>query len=274
MLVDASLSNGFWAEAVSTSVYIVNRLPCAINNNKTPYELWSNKKPNLTFMRIFGCTAMVHVPKEKRRKLDVKSIECIFVGYCNASKAYRLFEKATKKIHISRDVIFIEEKTNREVVLHESNQTNYVYLPAVIASVTDAIETTENESTTDAANENVDLNDLVAFGGTEVVADVHNAIVSNDMNVDAGASMENKIEFVPNEIDPNANDNEIESIGNIIGDTAAIDLNADEVGLASNHSFVDECELSASNMTVIELSSDSKHFRKRCDRRNNFGNFG
>lgn len=51
---------------------------------------------------------MVHIPKEKRHKLSEKSIECIMVGYSSESKAYRLFNPRTKKIVISRDVVFLE----------------------------------------------------------------------------------------------------------------------------------------------------------------------
>lgn len=107
MLTGADLSQQFWAEAVSTATYM-NRIPGRASGIKTPEELWSNKIPNLSSMRVFGCQAMVHVPDANRRKLDNKSIECIFLGYSDESKAYRMYNTTTHKIVVSRDVIFME----------------------------------------------------------------------------------------------------------------------------------------------------------------------
>lgn len=107
MLIDSGLSEKFWAEAIVTAAYLLNRMPTR-NDVRSPEEIWSNKKPNLKHIRIFGCKAMVHVPKEKRSKFAPKSIECILVGYCGHAKGYRLLNPQTNKIIVSRDVIFFE----------------------------------------------------------------------------------------------------------------------------------------------------------------------
>lgn len=111
MLLDSGLGNIFWAEAANTAAYLLNRIPCR-GNNRSPEEIWSGVKPNLKHLRIFGCTAMVHIPKQKRLKLDAKSDECIFVGYCTASKAYRLYRKSDFKFIVSRDITFLENTSN------------------------------------------------------------------------------------------------------------------------------------------------------------------
>lgn len=111
MLFDADLEKRFWAEAVSTAAYLLNRTPCRSSKLKTPEEFWSGKQPDLSHLRVFGCIAMVHIPKERRKKLDAKSAQCIFVGYSDDSKGYRLFNKATGKIVTARDVVFIEDTT-------------------------------------------------------------------------------------------------------------------------------------------------------------------
>jgi len=54
--------------------------------NITPYEAWCGRKPNISHLRVFGCIAYAHVPNEKRRKLDDKSVKCIFIGYCEKTK--------------------------------------------------------------------------------------------------------------------------------------------------------------------------------------------
>lgn len=79
MLFEANMSKGFWAEAVHAAADIVNVLPNRTNGNRSPDEVWFGKKPNIEMFRVFGCKTMVMIPKEKRRKLDAKSIECIFL---------------------------------------------------------------------------------------------------------------------------------------------------------------------------------------------------
>jgi len=58
--------------------------------DKTPQEVWTGKKPSLSHLRVFGCDAYVHVPKEKITKLDIKSEKCIFIGYKDGLKGYKL----------------------------------------------------------------------------------------------------------------------------------------------------------------------------------------
>lgn len=109
MLKTKGLPKMFWAEAVSCACYVLNRAPNKSVQGKTPQEAWSRKKPCVSHFRIFGSICYSHVPDEKRGKLDDKSEKCIFVGYSEASKAYKLYNPITKKVIISRDVIFNEE---------------------------------------------------------------------------------------------------------------------------------------------------------------------
>jgi hypothetical protein len=60
-------------------------------DDKTPHEVWTGKKPSLTHLRVFGCDAYVHVPKENRSKLDKKDEKCIFIGYKDGLKGYKLW---------------------------------------------------------------------------------------------------------------------------------------------------------------------------------------
>ncbi|KAH9799278.1 hypothetical protein KPL71_000300 [Citrus sinensis] len=111
LLQRSGLPKSFWPEAVVWSVYILNRSPTIAVQNITPEEAWSGCKPAVDHFRVFGCIAYVHVPDEKRRKLDHKGVKCIFLGVSDHSKAYKLYDPIIKKIVISRDVIFYEEKT-------------------------------------------------------------------------------------------------------------------------------------------------------------------
>lgn len=111
LLQRSGLPKSFWPEAVIWSVYILNRSPTLAVQNITPEEAWSGRRPVVDHFRVFRCIAYVHVPDEKRRKLDDKCVKCIFLGVSDHSKAYKLYDPITEKIVISREVIFYKEKT-------------------------------------------------------------------------------------------------------------------------------------------------------------------
>jgi hypothetical protein len=102
----------FWAEAMANAVYIRNRCPTRALVSITPQEAWSGCKPCIAHMRVFGCIAYAMVADAKRGKLDAKGTKCLFLGYCEGTKAYRLMCLETKKIIKSRDVVFVEDSTS------------------------------------------------------------------------------------------------------------------------------------------------------------------
>ncbi|KAB2616999.1 hypothetical protein D8674_012868 [Pyrus ussuriensis x Pyrus communis] len=110
MLSDKKLPKTFWPEAVNWTIYVLNRCPTLSVKDITPQEAWSGVKPSVGHFRVFGSLAHVHVPDVKRGKLDDKSFPCVLLGVSEESKGYRLFDPIAKKIVVSRDVIFEEEK--------------------------------------------------------------------------------------------------------------------------------------------------------------------
>ncbi|KAJ1704767.1 hypothetical protein LUZ63_004546 [Rhynchospora breviuscula] len=108
MLKSKGLPNDFWAEAVATAVYLLNLSPTKAVLNQTPFEAWFERKPSVAHLRVFGCIAYTLLSAQNRRKLDQKSEKCIFIGYCIQSKGYRLYNPETKKIIVSRNVMFDE----------------------------------------------------------------------------------------------------------------------------------------------------------------------
>jgi hypothetical protein len=103
MIAQARLPKMYWTEAISTAVYVRNRMPTtAIKGNTTPYERWYERKPNVSHLRVFGCMAFAHVPDSKRQKLDKKAERLRFVGYCRTSKGYRLFDEIKRKMVVRR----------------------------------------------------------------------------------------------------------------------------------------------------------------------------
>jgi hypothetical protein len=90
MLNGAGLGQEFWAEVVGTSCYLVNRSPSSALDDQIPHEVWSGKKPSLEHLRVFGCDAYVHVPKENRSMMDKNVEKCIFNGNKDVVKGYKL----------------------------------------------------------------------------------------------------------------------------------------------------------------------------------------
>ncbi|CAF4918329.1 unnamed protein product [Pieris macdunnoughi] len=115
LIYDAGLEKKFWAEAVNTSVYLRNRSVVTGLNNKTPYEVWTGQKPNLSHLRIFGSVVMVHIPKERRLKWDKKANKLIFGGYAEKTKGYRVYDPVTNIVTISRDVV-VKESPNQNML--------------------------------------------------------------------------------------------------------------------------------------------------------------
>jgi hypothetical protein len=108
MLKAKKLPGYFWGEAVATAVYLLNRLPTKSVEGMTPFEAWYGKKPAAHHLHTFGCIAHVKNTSPHLKKLDDRSTKMIFVGYEPGTKAYRAYNPATGRVHITRDVVFDE----------------------------------------------------------------------------------------------------------------------------------------------------------------------
>ena len=104
MLHGQDLPMHLWAEATRTTVYVQNCTPHRVLENINLEEVFFDKKPEVSHLRIFSCLVYIHIPKEKRTKLDPSGKKGIFVGYYEISKAYRIYFPGFKKINISIDV--------------------------------------------------------------------------------------------------------------------------------------------------------------------------
>lgn len=125
LLFDAKLEKSFWAEAVNTAVYLKNRSPASGLGHKTPIEIWTGRKPDLSHIKLFGSPVMMHVPKNKRLKWDKKAVKYILVGYSDNTKGYRLYNPETRKICTSRDVIIMERDNDiAQVEINDMKEEN------------------------------------------------------------------------------------------------------------------------------------------------------
>ena len=114
MLINNEINPQLWPEAVNTACYLLNRVLMNNEEQKTPFERFFGRRPEVKHLRVFGIDTYLNMPKEKRRKLDPKSKKLIFVGYEGESRNYRLWDKETRKIYVSSDVDFNERNQERK----------------------------------------------------------------------------------------------------------------------------------------------------------------
>ncbi|GJU84333.1 putative ribonuclease H-like domain-containing protein [Tanacetum coccineum] len=112
MLADSFLPNTFWAEAVSTACYVLNRVLVTKPQNKTPYELITGKIPIISYIRPFGCHVTILNTIDHLGKFKGKSDEGFLVGYSLQSKAFRVYNLETKRVEENLHITFLENKPN------------------------------------------------------------------------------------------------------------------------------------------------------------------
>ena len=126
MLNAAGLDEKFWGEAILTATYLKNRSPTeGIHEDKTPEEAWGGWKPNLSHLRVFGCTCSVLLPEKYQTKMGAKSWMGVLMGYSPRNKAYRVWNPEKRKVEVARNVKFFEAPvvyTNRTLDMHPVKQ--------------------------------------------------------------------------------------------------------------------------------------------------------
>lgn len=110
LLKERNMPSNMWGEAIRHAVYLLNRLPTRAVEGATPYESWTKRKPQIEHLKVFGCIAYMKVPNVHTTKLDSRSMCVIHLGREAGTKAYRLFNPDTGRVHVSRDVVFDETK--------------------------------------------------------------------------------------------------------------------------------------------------------------------
>ncbi|KAJ9561599.1 hypothetical protein OSB04_006759 [Centaurea solstitialis] len=129
MLNQSGLPTNLWGEALLTACHIHNRITSRVIPT-SPYELWKGRKPEIDYMKVWGCVAYYRTPDPKRSKLGDRAMKSIFVGYAMNSVAYRFLDNESGVIVESRDADFFEDK-----FLKDSETTNPISIPSTSRDV-------------------------------------------------------------------------------------------------------------------------------------------
>ncbi|KAK9024881.1 hypothetical protein V6N11_064787 [Hibiscus sabdariffa] len=107
MMSHTDLPTSFWGYALETTAFTLNRVPSK-SVQKTPHEMWTERRPNMSFMRVWGCQA--YVKHQMSTKFEPKSQKCTFVGYPKETKGYYFYNSKENKVFVARTGVFLEKE--------------------------------------------------------------------------------------------------------------------------------------------------------------------
>jgi hypothetical protein len=108
MLDEYKTPDRFWAEAINTACYSINLLYLHRILKRTSYELLTGKKPNVSYFRVFGSKCFILIKGARNSKFAPKAVEGFLLGYDSNTRAYRVFNKSTRLVEVSCDIVFDE----------------------------------------------------------------------------------------------------------------------------------------------------------------------
>jgi hypothetical protein len=207
MLHEYTIPKFLWVEAVNTACHVVNRVSLRLIIKKIPYELWIERKPNLSYFKVFGLN---EAPKVN--KFDSKSIEGIFVGYSSISKAYRIYiptsQIMVESVHVKFDeTINIGAEKGSSVVGDEAEYINALKDNQVIivedeqepSTSQDASTILNDEQVIEMGQQGVQNASITQEEESQVMQEEHNAL-NDDIGVEHILSPQDSNYEVPTDL--------------------------------------------------------------------------
>ncbi|XP_059590837.1 retrovirus-related Pol polyprotein from transposon RE1 isoform X2 [Vitis vinifera] len=114
LMFSSNVPNYFWGEAILTATYLINRMPSRVLTFQSPRQLFLKQFPHTHAassdlpLKVFGCTAFVHVYSQNRSKFAPRANKCIFLGYSPTQKGYKCYSPTNKRFYTTMDVSFFE----------------------------------------------------------------------------------------------------------------------------------------------------------------------
>lgn len=134
LLISTGCPERLWGEAVLTSVYTINRIPSPVIHNQSPFEHLFGSSPDYSQIKVFGCACFVLLQPHEHSKLEPRARLCCFLGYGIEHKGYRCWDPQSKRLRISRHVVFWEHKmfaTMSKFHLSSDSSTTFFTNPSI-----------------------------------------------------------------------------------------------------------------------------------------------
>ncbi|KAL0379086.1 UNVERIFIED_CONTAM: Retrovirus-related Pol polyprotein from transposon RE1 [Sesamum radiatum] len=168
-MIESHLPKEFWADSLLVATHIINKLPSKTLSWKSPFELLHKKSPSYHTLKTFGCLCYASNTTPHKTKFDARALRCIFIGYPQGQKGYKLFDIDHKTTLISRDVIFHEhffpylQKLSTSpcspisISVHDLNFPSTSIHSSTPTSVTDNLDVVTPDSSLDSHIPSTDL---------------------------------------------------------------------------------------------------------------------
>ncbi|MCI08575.1 peptide transporter PTR2, partial [Trifolium medium] len=108
LMFQSNLPKVYWSYAVQHAVFLINRTPTKLLQDKSPHEMLYGVEPDLTMLRVFGCLCYSSTLPVQRHKFDPRASKGVFLGYKQGMKGYVILDLHSRSISISRNVVFYE----------------------------------------------------------------------------------------------------------------------------------------------------------------------
>ena len=135
MLFKINLHFIFWNYVIESSVYLINRMPTHVLQNKSPFACLFHRTPDYNFLHTFGCLCFPFLHPYHAHKLDFRSSPCVFLGYSSSHLGYRCLDLESDRVYVSRNVRFHESvfpfKKFEQITTPPVPPTPPTYLPSL-----------------------------------------------------------------------------------------------------------------------------------------------
>lgn len=110
MLLESFVPSKFRIKALTTNVYLINRLLSpSLQNQSSCFRLFA-QHPSFGHLHTFGCVCFMHLPPQERNKLSAQSIKCAFLGYAPHQNDFLYYNPNARRVSVSHNIIFLENQ--------------------------------------------------------------------------------------------------------------------------------------------------------------------
>ena len=106
LISHSSLPFQYWTYAFSTAIFLINHLPSLSRGSISPWQTLFGKSPNFSLFKSFGCSCFPLLHPYSKNKFNLRSKECVFLGYASKSKGYLCLDPITSRTYVSQNVVF------------------------------------------------------------------------------------------------------------------------------------------------------------------------